>query len=149
MSLQRYQSTNTSLHDLYKLYNPFAYPYQYTEKMLGELSNLVDQSVERSLTRYFQQADIKEPTVVDKGRYYELTSTIQGISPENIAIVYHNGLLTIHGKKQEQTSSEDGLTQTYSYREFTKTVPAPHTTKKVSAEMTGQRLTVMIPKESA
>lgn len=68
MSLTRYQATNTTLHDLYKLYNPFAYPYEYTQKMLNELSNLVDQSVERSLSRYFEQLDIKEPTVVDKGR---------------------------------------------------------------------------------
>lgn len=147
MSLQRYYPSNTTLHDLYNLYNPFAYPYQYTQKMLDELSNLVDQSVERSLSRYFEQVDIKEPTVLDKGRYYELSSTIQGIRPENIAIIYQNGQLTIHGKKQEQTQSDDGLTKTYSYREFTKTIPAPHTTKKVTAEMTGPKLTVMIPKE--
>lgn len=147
MSMQRYAPSNTTLHDLYKLYNPFAYPYEYTQKMMNDFTQLVDQSVERSINRYFEQVDIPEPVLSDRGRYYELTSTVHGIKPEDMHIQYQNGKLLIQGKKEDKSTSSDGTTQTYSYRAFSKVMDAPKTTKNISAQMSGPRLTITIPKE--
>ena len=145
MSIQRYQPTNTTLHDLYKLYNPFAYPYEYTDKMARKLSAMVDQSVSRALDRYFndQTLDIK---LDDRGRYYQATAEVGNIDPENLKVSFADGLLTVSGEKKLDSISEDGLSRSSRYEYVSKTISVPDTNKNVVAQAMNGRLTVMIPK---
>jgi HSP20 family molecular chaperone IbpA len=145
MSIQRYQPTNTTLHDLYKLYNPFAYPYEYTEKMSRRLASMIDQSVSRSLDRYFndQLFDIK---LDDQGRYYQATAEIGNIDPQNLRVSFADGLLTVSGEKKIENTSPDGLSHTVRYESISKTISVPDTDKNVVAQAMNGRLMVMIPK---
>lgn len=145
MSIQRYQPTNTTLHDLYRLYNPFAYPYEYTDKMMNRLSSMIDQSVEKSLDNYFSDKmfDIK---LHDKGRFYEANTTLTGIDPKNVKISFADGLLTVSGEKKIDSVSPDGTQRTSRYEYVSKTISVPDTNKPVMAKSVNGRLTVTIPK---
>lgn len=145
MSIQRYQPSNTTLHDLYKLYNPFAYPYEYTDKMMNRLSTMIDRSVSRTLDSYFNERAF-DMMVSDKGRYYEASADIAGIDPNNVKVSFANGLLTVSGEKRVDTVSEDGSTRTTRYEYVAKTVAVPDTDKAVMAKALNGRLTVTIPK---
>jgi HSP20 family molecular chaperone IbpA len=145
MSIQRYQPSNTTLHDLYKLYNPFAYPYEYTDKMMNRLSTMIDRSVSRTLDSYFNEKAF-DLALLDKGRYYEASADIAGIDPNNVKVSFANGLLTVSGEKKVDTVSEDGTTRTTRYEYVAKTVSVPDTDKAVMAKALNGRLTVTIPK---
>jgi HSP20 family molecular chaperone IbpA len=145
MSIQRYQPTNTTLHDLYKLYNPFAYPYEYTEKMNRRLASMVDQSVSRALDRYATD-QILDITLDDQGRYYQATADIGSIDPQNLRVSFADGLLTVTGEKKSEFTSPDGSSRTARYEYVSKTIGVPDTDKKVVAQAMNGRLMVMIPK---
>jgi HSP20 family molecular chaperone IbpA len=143
MSIQRYQPTNTTLHDLYQLYNPFAYPYEYTEKMMNRLSGMIDKSVEKSLEQYFMDK-MFDITVQDKGRFYEADANISGMDPTKLKISFADGLLTVSGEKQTESVTPTSRSTRYEY--VSKTVSVPDTNKTVIAKAVNGRLKVTIPK---
>lgn len=145
MSVQRYQPSNTTLHDLYKLYNPFAYPYEYTDKMMTKLSTMIDRSVSRTLDNYFNEKAF-ELNLQDKGRFYEASADIAGIDPNDVKVSFADGLLTVSGEKRVDSVSPDGTTRTTRYEYVAKTVSVPATDKAVVAKALNGRLTVTIPK---
>jgi HSP20 family protein len=147
MSIQRYQPTNTTLHDLYQLYNPFAYPYEYTDRMMTRLSGMIDRSVSRAIDQYFSDKEF-DIQLKDKGRFYEANAVIGDLDPNDIKISFSNGLLTVSGEKKLQSVSPDKSTHTTRYEYVSKTIRVPDTDKPVTAQTVNGRLKVTIPKDS-
>lgn len=147
MSIQRYQPTNTTLHDLYQLYNPFAYPYEYTDRMMNRLSSMIDRSVSRSLDGYFSD-QMFNINLEDKGRFYEADASIENIDPKDVKVSFADGLLTISGEKRVENVSPDNTSRTSRYEYVSKTIRVPDTDKTVTAKAVNGRLKVTIPKPS-
>ena len=143
MSIQRYQPSNTTLHDLYQLYNPFAYPYEYTEKMMNQLSTMIDKSVAKSLDQYFVDK-MFTISLQDKGRFYEAEADIGDIDPSNLKISFADGLLTVSGEKKFENVTPTSRSTRYEY--VSKTISVPDTDKAVIAKAVNGRLKVTIPK---
>jgi len=146
MSLRPYEQTNTSLHDLYQMYNPFAYPYEYTQHMMNRMVQMVDQSVERQLSKI--NTTMPTLTLQEKNNGYQVETSLPGISPEDISVSYKNGYVTVSGKKKTSTVSADGNSASEYHQYFSNTVRVPGNpdTQKIRASTSNGLLTVSIPK---
>jgi len=146
MALRPYEQSNTSLHDLYQLYNPFAYPYEYTQHMMNRMAKMVDQSVEKNLSK--MNTSIPELTLTEKNNAYHIQSSIPGISPEDLSISYKKGYLTVSGKKETSNISADGNMMSSSQQLFSNTIRIPGNpdSKQIKATTLHGVLTVAIPK---
>ena len=146
LPLRLYEQTNTSLHDLYQMYNPFAYPYEYTQHMMNRMTQMVDQSVERQLSKF----NMSMPTLTlhEKNNGYQVETSLPGISPEDISVSYKNGYVTVSGKKKTFTVSADGNSASEYNQQFSNTVRVPGNpdTKQIKASTSNGMLTVSIPK---
>ena len=146
MSLRPYEQTNTSLHDLYQMYNPFAYPYEYTQHMMNRMTQMVDQSVERQFSKF----NMSMPTLTlhEKNNVYQVETSLPGISPEDISISYKNGYVTVSGKKKTSTVSADGNSSSEYHQQFYNTIRVPGNpdTKLIKASTSHGLLTISIPK---
>lgn len=143
--LRRYESSPTAQPDLFGMYNPFAFPAEYTQSMANRMASMVDASVQRSLSRYFQHAQLPQLRASDLGTEYQIQANVYGYDPHDLMVEHKNGFLTISGRKA--TSQSDALESSETFQAFRKTVRAP-TSKPtgVQAQLRGGVLTVSVPK---
>lgn len=146
MSLRRYESSPTALPDLYGMYNPFAYPAEYTQSMANRLMSMMDDSVQRGLTRYFKNNQIPELSLVDKGNEFQIVSNVYGYTPSDLTVEHKDGFITVSGKKEKSDISPDQQSYSQSFSSFTKTIRAPSKAKNINASLQNGFLTISIPK---
>lgn len=127
------------------MYNPFAYPAEYTQSMANRMMTMMDQSVQRGLAQYFQHAQLPQLRATDRGTDYQIEANVFGYAPADLMVEHKNGFLTISGRKA--TSESDALESSESFQAFRKTVRAPTKTPNgVQAQLRGGVLTVSVPK---
>ena len=144
---RRYESSPTALNDLYGMYNPFAYPREYTQEMANRMMSMMDHSIQRGLTRYFQQNQLPELQLADQGTQFLVKANVYGYEPQDLLVEHKNGYLTISGHKKTSSSVAGQFTETS--QSFTKTIRAPVAATHASdvrAELKNGMLTVSLPK---
>jgi len=110
------------------------------------MTQMVDQSIERQLSKF----NMSMPTLTlhEKNNVYSVEANLPGIPPEDISISYKNGYVTVSGKKQSSTVSNDGNSSSEYHQYFSNTVRVPGhpDTKKIKASTSNGLLTISIPK---
>jgi HSP20 family protein len=126
--------------------------YEPRHRGLGLLSRLLDEEFDQMMGResatvadWMPAVDIRE-----EADRYLLTADLPGVNPDDIDITMENGVLTIQGKRDTETSTESGGYKRYErvrgnfVRRFT--LPDTANGEDIAAETRNGVLEVTIPK---
>ena len=128
--------------------------YEPRHRGLSLLNSLLSDDFDNLLRRETETAADWVPAVDirEEANHYRLTADLPGVSPDDIDITMENGVLTIQGKRDHETTSESGGYKRYERvrGNFMRRFALPDTAngEDIAAETRNGVLEVTIPKHA-